>query len=309
VQPNIDPYHEKFNGTGDEQLARMLQLASTVIDRNTQFVVFPETALAEGIWEEELPSHPQISTLKKFVQSFPHITIVMGASTFKAYHEGDKLSTTARKNTGNLRMQGVIAYDAYNTALMIDTSRIQIYHKSRLVPGVEKMPYPKIFGFLENYAISLGGTSGSLGVEENRRVFLPANGIPIAPAICYESIYGDFMSLYMKQDAQLIFVITNDGWWGDTPGYRQHKHYARLLAISFRKGIARSANTGISCFINQRGDILQQTEWWKEDARSEVLLKNSKKTFYARHGDYIGKFAAFASALMFLLLIIRKFKR
>src|SRR5207253_1586153 len=151
----------------------------------------------------------------------------------------------------------------------------------------EKMPYPRIFGFLEKYAISLGGSSGSLGVENDRTVFQAQDKTIIATAICYESVYGGFLSRDMQQGAQLLFIITNDGWWANTPGYRQHMQYARLRAIEFRKSVARSANTGISCFINQRGDVLKKTEWWKPDAISEVLLKNKIKTFYARHGDYL----------------------
>jgi len=305
VQPNIDPYNEKFNGTGDEQLARMLQLASTVIDSTTDFAVFPETALPDGIWEENLAQHPQIVTLKRFIHAFPNITVVIGASTFKAYPDSTKISETARKLSGSNNY-----FDVFNTALMIDRNdSIQIYHKTRLVPGVEKMPYPKIFGFLEKYAISIGGTSGSLGIQNDRTIFMTPNKTPVAPAVCYESIYGDYLSNDIREGAQIIFIITNDGWWGNTPGYRQHMNYARLRAIEFRKSIARSANTGISCFINQRGDILKKTDWWKPDAISEVLLKNKIKTFYARHGDYLGVIASYCAVILLIILpiqIIRK---
>ena len=201
VQPNVDPYNEKFNGTGDEQLAKMLQLASTVIDSTTEFVVFPETALSDGIWEENLSDHPQIKTLEKFIHAFPNITVVIGASTFKAYPNSAE-SETARKLAGSNNY-----FDVFNTALMIDRNdSIQIYHKTRLVPGVEKMPYPKIFGFLEKYAISLGGTSGSLGIHNDRTIFIAPDKTYIAPAICYESIYGDYLSKDIRDGAQLIFL-------------------------------------------------------------------------------------------------------
>ena len=305
VQPNIDPYNMKFSGNSDDQLARMLQLASTMIDSSTSFVVFPETALPDGIWEENLTTHPQIRTIQKFIRAFPQITVVIGASTAKEYLKDGPRSITARKfhDSDNY-------YDEFNTALMIDSANhLQVYHKSRLVPGVEKMPYPQVFGFLESLAIDLGGTSGSLGTQEERTNFVSPDNTKIAPAICYESIYGGFMSEYMKAGAQLIFIITNDGWWGNTPGYRQHMNYARLRAIEFRKGIARSANTGISCFINQRGDVLQQTGWWEEDVIRQTLYKNNIKTFYARHGDYLGVIASVFAIVFLLLNIFRKFRR
>ena len=84
--------------------------------------------------------------------------------------------------------------------------------------------------------------------------------------------------------------------------------YARLRAIEFRKSIARSANTGISGFINQRGDILQKTEWWKPDAKIDVLKANEKITFYAKMGDLIGKISMFVS-LMIVLKVITEFMK
>ena len=305
VQPNIDPYNEKFNGTGDEQLAKLLRLASTVADTTTDYIVGPETALPDGIWEENLYNHKQVKTIRQFLKSFPKTTMIVGASTYKAYENGTQPSVTAHqfKDSKNF-------YDAFNTALQFDASdTIRIYHKSRLVPGVEIMPYRRLFGFLEKYAISLGGTSGSLGIQKERTVFTSPNGTKVAPAICYESIYGGFMSGYMQNGAELIFVITNDGWWGNTPGFRQHMNYARLLAIEFRKSIARSANTGISCFINQRGDVLQKTNWWEEDAIKETLFKNDIKTFYARHGDYLGLVSSYLSYILLVASPARYFIR
>lgn len=302
IQPNIDPYNEKFNGTGPTQLTKMLRLASTVIDTGTDYVICPETALPDGIWEDRLKTDPEILFIKKYIAQYPRINFITGLSSYKSYGENETVSATARKFK-----DANAYYDAYNAAAQIDLrDSIQIYHKSRLVPGVEKMPYPKIFGFLESYALALGGTSGSLGIQDRRTNFVGVDGTLVAPAICYESIYGDFMSAYMRAGAQFIAILTNDGWWGNTPGYRQHMNYARLRAVEFRKSIARSANTGISCFINQRGDIIQQSNWWQEDALQQTLLKNNIRTFYAKHGDYIGFIASFFAACIFLFMTFRK---
>ncbi len=302
LQPNIDPYHEKFKSSGKDQLASMLRLASTVIDSSTDFCIGPETALPDGIREEEIETHPYIEMIRTVTSRYPRLNMIMGLTSFKSYPEGEKIPITARKNENSS-----VYFDVFNAAMLItDQESVQLYHKSRLVPGVEKMPYPKIFGFLEDYAIKLGGTSGSLGIQTNRTNFYSNSRIKIAPAICYESIYGEFMSAYIRDTAEFISIITNDGWWGDTPGYRQHMNYARLRAVEFRKSIARSANTGISCFINQRGDIISQTGWWNEDALKGKLLVNKIITFYARHGDYIGFTCAFLAVTMILYLVFRR---
>lgn len=305
IQPNIDPYNEKFSGmSSEEQLTKLLRLSSTVVDSSTQYMVAPETALPNGIWEEDLKIHPDIQLLRKFMKAFPNLTVVIGAATNRFYEEDQSHSVTARKFK---KSPGY--YDSYNTALQLDnfSDSIQTYHKSKLVPGVEKMPYPVVFGFLEKFAIDLGGMSGSLGTETEPKIFTAHDSIKIAPIICYESVYGDYISEYVKKGAQLLFIITNDGWWGETPGHRQHLQYGRLRAIEMRRCIARSANTGISCFINQRGDILQPTKWWNDDVIKAELNANDELTFYARHENVISLTAVFLSVIFIFTSFYKRF--
>jgi apolipoprotein N-acyltransferase len=303
VQPNIDPYNEKFSGSATFQIEKFISLAKEQCNDSTDFVVGPETALPDGMWEEEIYYHPHIHQLLKWIDDYPHLNLFTGLSSFKAFDENEKPTLTARRFTDSDKY-----YDAYNTAMMIDRyGAIQLFHKSKLVPGVEKMPYPKVFGFLEDYAIKLGGTSGSLGKQEIRNPLVSPEGISVAPAVCYESVFGDYLSTYFRKGAELLFIITNDGWWKNTPGHRQHMEYARLRAIEFRKDIARSANTGISCFIDQRGNILARTTWWQPASIRATLHRNATITFYAYHGDYIGFICAFLAALIILLLIFRRF--
>ena len=309
VQPNIDPYSEKFSGMNfDEQLNKLFELAKQKVDSTTDYLVCPETALTEEIWENDFKQTASYHMLKEFLKPYPRLKIIVGAATWHLYEEGEKLSVTARKFK---KQEGY--YDAFNTAFQLDNSEdFQVYHKSKLVPGVERMPYPAVFGFLEDMAIDMGGTSGSLGTQEERTVFKipnPKSQIPslIAPVICYESIFGEFVTEYVQKGASLIFIITNDGWWGDTPGYKQHLFYGRLRAIETRRSIARSANTGISCFINERGDILQATEWWKPDVIQANINLNTEKTFYVKNGDVIGRVCFYVSAIILLFAITLRF--
>jgi apolipoprotein N-acyltransferase len=292
----------------------MLELAAQKTDTSTDYLVFPETALTESIWDNDLKQTGSYSRLREFLRAYPKLKIVTGASTFHLFQKGEKLSVTARKFK---QQEGY--YDAFNTALQIDnTDLVQSYHKSKLVPGVERMPYPAVFGFLEDFAIDLGGTSGSLGTQEERTVFHPTPALPkgegaspplgetgegVAPIICFESVFGEFVSEFVRNGANMIFVITNDGWWGDTPGYKQHLIYGRLRAIETRRSIARSANTGISCFINQRGDISQPTEWWTPAVIQANINSNTTETFYVKHGDLIGRVCFYVSGIILLLLI------
>jgi apolipoprotein N-acyltransferase len=304
VQPNIDPYNEKFSGNYLEQLQKMISLTEGKINDSTDYLIFPETALTEEIWENELDKSTSIQFLQAFLKHYPQLKIIIGAASYRAYNGNERPTETARKFYDANQY-----YDAYNTAIQLDSSgHVQIYHKSKLVPGVEKMPFPFIFKYMEDYAINLGGTTGSLAEQTERTAFYsPDKKTKTAPVICYESIYGEFVGEYIHNGAEFISIITNDGWWGDTPGYKQHLKYGALRAIETRKWIARSANTGISCFINPKGEIMQATSWWVPASIAQTIGLSDYKTFYTTYGDYIARIAFYASLCILIYSLLLRF--
>ena len=306
TQPNIDPYNQKFSGmTNEQQLNIIMHLADSLVDENTDFIVAPETAIEDRIWENDITVSNSVQKLMMYTNQHPNLSIVTGATTRYLYeNEIPTITSRAYRNTG-------VRYDVFNTALQFSNNEaIGVYHKSKLVIGVEMFPYPELLGFLGELAIELGGSSGTMGTQDERETFFnKKNKAGVGPVICYESIYGEFVTEYVNKGANVIFVVTNDGWWGDTPGYKQHLSYSSLRAIENRRSIARSANTGISCFINQRGDILQATDYWVKDVIKGTINLNDKKTFYTTNGDYIGRIAEFLALLIILMLIVKIFKK
>jgi apolipoprotein N-acyltransferase len=143
--------------------------------------------------------------------------------------------------------------------------------------------------------------------SQNEASNLAAEKAVIAPVICFESVFGDYVTGYIKKGAEVIFVITNDGWWKNSRGYKQHLLFSQLRAVETRRSIARSANTGTSCFINQRGDVLQATNWWQQATIAGTINKNQALTFYVEHGDFIARTSVFISVLMVLLVLVRRF--
>ena len=129
--------------------------------------------------------------------------------------------------------------------------------------------------------------------------------LPIGCAICYESVYGEFCTGYVKKGARALTIITNDAWWGDTPGYKQHLSYASLRAIETRRDIARCGNTGISAFINQRGDVVSQSDWWERETLEGMVYLNNEKTFFVQNGDIAGRAATLLFLLLLLVLVVR----
>ena len=299
VQPNIDPYNEQFELDPMVVTERMLAMAAEKADSLTDFAVFPESAIQEYIFEDQIESSPSIARIRRFNRSYNRMNVITGISSRKIFKPGEPLSPSARKFR-----DAEMYYDSYNTALFVaHDSILQKYHKSKLTPGVELMPYLDVLPFLKKFAIDLGGTTGSLGVNPDQTPFEISNNLKVAPCICYESVYGEFMNRFITNGANVIFVITNDGWWGNTPGHRQHMLFSVIRAIETRRSIARSANTGISCFINQRGDISQRTAYWVPAVIRGTINANDKVTFYVKYGDYIGRIFLLVAGLFMLLTI------
>jgi apolipoprotein N-acyltransferase len=296
LQPNIDPFNDKFGGlTQRQQQDIILAQADSGVTAETDYVIAPETAMEGGMWENSLPENRVVRRLKEFCAKHPNANFVTGAVTFHLFDEGEEIPPTARRFNDAEKY-----YEGYNAALQVDsTDSVQVYHKSKLVVGVEMLPYPRLLKFVGKLAINLGGTSGGLGTQKEREAFTSVNGkFRAGTAICYESIYGQFFTEYVKKGANIMLIITNDGWWKNTPGHRQHLRYASLRAIETRRSIARSGNTGISAVINQRGEIEQRTAWWVRTSITGSINANEHITPYVRHGDIIGRIAGLLTLLI-----------
>jgi len=295
VQPNIDPYEKISEGSFDSQLQKFIQLSESKVDANTALLVWPETALytRNGIEEDKMKENPSLIPLWDFLKRHPGISLFTGVESFKSFDSATKYSQ--KFNDGY--------YEAYNGSALLDSSGPQsYYHKSMLVPGVETLPW--FLKFIDKWFEKFGGTTAGYAKQEKRIPLTDTkHGYVIAPAICYESIYGEFMSKYIRNGANIICIITNDGWWGNTPGYKQHMNYARLRAIETRKWVVRSANTGISCFIDPYGNAFGSQPWDKASAIKLDVPINDQKTFFVTHGDILSKIFTVSSILILLLNI------
>ncbi len=303
LQPNIDPYNEEPSKlSNQEQLSIILGLADSIVGPETDYVVAPEAAVVDNIWENNLPDNRSIKKIKQFVERFPKTKFIVGMQSMYHYQPGEEASTTARAFSDSDAM-----FDLYNSSIQIDNSNhYPVYHKSKLVIGVEKMPSGKIFSVLKNIISKQGGASGSYGTQKERTILADPNRKgKVGTLICYESVYGEFVTEYIQKGANMLFVITNDGWWGNTSGYKQHLSYSSLRAIETRRSIARSASTGISCFINQKGQIIQPTEYGYKDAIKTNINANSEITYYVKHGNFVSRILLFFGFITLLYTIAK----
>ena len=174
--------------------------------------------------------------------------------------------------------------------------------------AVEHTPYPRLFCPIDDL---LGGVMGRCVGQDEISLLHIQDGttvIPVGCAVCYESVYGEYYTDYIRKGARAMTIITNDAWWGNTPGYRQHLSYASLRAIETRRAIARCANTGISAIISPSGKITERTPWWEPAViESEIPLRDDI-TFYVSHGDITGRVCTFVFLLLLLALLVRFMK-
>jgi len=299
LQPNLNPFTEKFKYSNTQAAQGLLKL----VNQKTDVIIAPETAISQYTEIDNFKMTTPYTIFKDF--STQHNTAVVTGVDF--IHWYDKNAKGVPK-TANKNSRGRY-YNMYNSAVLIEGDNYQIYHKSKLVVGAEYTPFQEILVPLIGDWVTktIHVSMGSNMTQKERSVFKLQNApLKIAPIICYESIYGEYVTDYVKKEANLLAVITNDGWWGNTEGHRQHLSLARLRAVETRRDVVQSANTGISAHINQRGDVVTQLGYEKRGSVLANVKLNDSKTFYVKQGDYIARVAIFMAILLFLYSFARK---
>ncbi|RZM28234.1 MAG: apolipoprotein N-acyltransferase [Pedobacter sp.] len=303
VQPNIDPYKKYSSESTRDQIGILTHLSDSVAQVNTEYFIWPETALPTFTDEDKVRSTPEFIAVQQFVSKYKNGAVLTGIESLRKYN--DKRTISAKQDPAS-----GIWYDNFNAAMLVENSAsVPFYHKSKLVPGVEKMPFPETLAFLAPVFDQLGGSTGGWGWQEDPTVFYAQSGSGVDPVICYESIWGDWVRRSVKEGAQFVAIITNDGWWGNTSGKDQHILYAKLRAIETRRWVVRSANTGISGFINQRGDITKESKWWTRTALKADINLNDDLTFYVRNGDIIPWLLSLSAVVLALIIPYKRWVR
>ena len=308
VQPNIDPYSEKYYITNDSIVSHISSLALPLIDPSTDLIITPETVLADNIKLtnlDRLEYNRAVNQLRLSLLDYPNVNYLGGVSITEIVRDSAQINPQT-----NLYRDGRTLYNDYNSAMFLKVGdSLKIYHKSKLVVGVENFPYKNILKpILGNAMLDLGGTVSTKTTQEDRAVFEMNNSSKVAPVICYESVYGEYVSDYVKNGATFLAIITNDAWWGNTQGHKQHLSLASLRAIENRRWIARSANTGISAIIDHRGNIKESLGYEEEGAIKGSIRPRSELTFYSTHGDYIARIASLMGLFVLLFSVLRRGK-
>ncbi len=281
VQPNIDPWEEKFDIPFYEQMRLIASMAGNHSDSSTAWVITPETAIAELIPLSQLDDRNHFKEIYELLDLFPDLQFIGGATTVSdkpLYH---------------------------NSAILFSRdSAHQVYHKSKLVPGIERR-FDGISSFLQRLFPDLGGLSPGYTGQKGVTNFTDSiSGVAVAPVICFESAFGGHVARFVRDRAGFIAVITNDGWWKGTRGYQQHLRYSQLRAIETRRMVARASNTGISAIIDRDGTILTYLPWMERGVISGTVTIYDDITLFVRYGNIVGRMALAVSVFLIAIYLI-----
>ena len=305
IQPNVPCYEDEREASGKMQPTSDIMKLISEVPSSSRYMLMPESALTyiPGIGSID---EARMEIMTPFLdalmgESNATTKLITGASTTIRY--GDTPAT----NTARY-FEGYGWYDRYNSALLVnnDGDVEDIYHKGKLVIGVEAVPLKSLFDIFE---IDLGGITGQLGWGKEYTIF-DNEGVKIGPSICYEGLYGNYFAGFARNGAEVMALISNDGWWGNTPGHKRLFDFCRLRAIETRRAIARSANTGISGFISPTGKTIGERLEWDEEGTltAEVELRNDM-TIYAIYGDWIARISTFVAVLTILYYMAYRVRR
>ncbi|MEC8396902.1 MAG: apolipoprotein N-acyltransferase [Bacteroidota bacterium] len=308
LQPNINPYNEKYEKENNYYFHLMVHMTADQITSETRYIFTPETYFGAGFGAalEEFKTSILHRKIDSLLEKNPNIQLITGIQSYSVYKTERPPTPTA-----NFIRDGVWL-DFYNSALKMEhQENPEFYHKSKLVVGVENMPYKSFFRpILGEFLLDLGGTVSSRAIQQSRSVFEHKKiNLKVGPVICYESIYGEFLTEYVRNGAHFLAIITNDAWWGDTPGHKQLLSYARLRAIENRRDIVRSANTGISAIINAKGEIVNELPYESKGVLRGKFSPAERITFYTQYGDYIARWSGFVAILFFLIAVSGRLKK
>lgn len=278
IQPNIDPYAKFAEFPPEKQVERLLGLLPADPPPGS-LIVGPETTIPLPVSIDHPRTEPFLRPFFAYAERY-RVNVLLGVVGYKYFPPGLPLPPSARP------MPEGGGYEMYNAALLIRPDTFQVHIKDRLVPFVERVPYLEVFSFLKNWHIDLGGGFGSFGRPVAQGpLFLYPDNLPVAVAVCYESIFVEDMRRRLPEAPSLIAILTNDGWWKKSSGYWQHYTYGRLSTAALGVPAVRSANTGISALLTAEGDPMASMPYDQLGRIQAQLLPQMPTTFYYRFGE------------------------
>jgi apolipoprotein N-acyltransferase len=310
IQPDLDPWEKWSGGSVVELTQKYINMSRQAIDKGAKLIVWPETALPvfllSGGYENSLDS------IYSFVEK-NNIYLLTGMPDIRYDIKGPDMPADSKYNEA-----GNFYYRTYNAIFLFSpyTKEIQRYGKMKLVPFGERVPFVDTFPFLGD-VIKWGVGITGWNVGKDTLVFrLPwknnegqeSDTLKLNGLVCYESIYPDFVAGFVKKGAQLITVVTNDSWYGNSSGPYQHKEMSVLRAVENRRTVIRAANGGISCVIDPLGRTVVQSKMFTKGVIVKDVPVEKDETIYTKTHSVIPVLSSVFSLWLVGIVLLKKMK-
>jgi apolipoprotein N-acyltransferase len=285
MQGNIEQDKKWDPAYQADTLAVYRKLTLDALKEHPDVVIWPETATPFYFNSSGQRDQAMTADLAAFVRQ-NRVPLLFGSPTYEV--------------KPNRRIIG------RNSAFLLSSDgRLEAtYHKIHLVPFGEYVPLKKLLFFVEKMVQAIGDfqagdayTVMTVPIDKNGT----HTGITVNTVICYEIIFPDLVRRFVKKGSTVITTVTNDAWFGKTAAPYQHFSMAVFRAVENRVPVARAANTGISGFIDAKGNILATSAIFTEAYLTRTLVPGTEKTFYTRYGDLFSYACLFVSLLLLVI--------
>ncbi len=249
---------------------RYFDLSRKAVADGAKLLIWPETAIPTYLVQEPL----NMGKMRSFVDSLG-VPILTGIVYYETVGPQD--------------------YNVFNSAILLKPNQpeFKVYSKIHLVPMSEKIPYSDKFRKLRK--VQLGQADFSSGRDET---IFRADSVDFATLICFESAFPGFTRSFARKGADMLVIITNDMWFGNTSLYEQHAMMAVFRAIENRVPVVRAANTGISLAVDKRGKIFSRSEIFKEQYLIVKVRPEPSQSIYNKIGDVIPQSATVIALIL-----------
>jgi apolipoprotein N-acyltransferase len=280
VQPDMPPVAKEYRGF-KYNFGKLKPMTELAAEQGAQLIVWPETAV--GYLKSE--------TYKRDREQVQHLVDTLNVHLY----------------TGAYRLVSGDPVKVYNSSFLFAPGKgiTDYYDKTRLVPFGERAPFPELLPLLRKIQFSGAGfVAGNWDSGDVQTVF-EGPGVRFSAVICFDSVFPGFVSEFVAKGAELLVVITNDGWFGRSSGPYQHAEASVFRAIENRRSVVRCANTGVSTLVDPYGRQSETTGIFHPAVITGEVAVRSDLTFYTRYGDLFSQICLVIGLVLVLMTIRR----
>jgi len=286
LQPNVDSKLKWDENQISSNLNYLIKNSEKILSDSSGLLVWPETAIPA--------SYQKLSQNIENINS-PILTGILFEDTLGKFNQ------------------------KYNSAVLFSStdSNNQIYHKIKMVPVEEVLPYQELYDYLlpdeiinnfykEGTEETVFTTDLPIYINENNT---DVETVKFSAVICFESSFPSFVRKFVNNGAEFLVVITNDEWFGYSTQSIQHLITSRFRAIENRRSIIHCSNAGISSFIDFNGAFYGTSELLQNHVETKFVAINNDNSIFVLLGDWIGKLSTIFILVIFVLIFYKQKKK